>query len=85
MGEHELTSQFSPQPQRPTTKERDKWCKYWQAQGQAWRTEPEIDEERQEYLARCLTSMPAIEDDVYPFKDVKLNRADIEWLLATWS
>jgi len=84
MGEHELTSQFSPQPQRPTTKERDKWCKYWQAQGQAWRTEPEIDEERQEYLARCLTSMPAIEDDVYPFKDVKLNRADIEWLLATW-
>jgi len=84
MGEHELTSQFSPQPQRPPTKERDEWCKYWQAQGQAWRTEPEIDKERQEYLARRLIIMPVVEGGVYPFKDVKLNRADVEWLLAAW-
>ena len=27
--------------------------------------------------------MPDIEKGSYPFKDVKLNRADVEWLLAT--
>ena len=46
-------------------------------------TPPEIDNERQKYLAerRCIT--PDIEHGIYPFKDIKLNRTDIEWLLAT--
>src|SRR5437899_3132726 len=47
-----------------------------------WRTEPEINLERQNYLAQCLTTKPDIQQGTYPFKDVKLCRADIEWLLA---
>jgi uncharacterized protein YjbI with pentapeptide repeats len=48
-----------------------------------WRTQPGISEERQ----RLLTERRAIQADtkkgIYPFKGVKLNRADVEWLLAT--
>jgi Pentapeptide repeats (8 copies) len=50
--------------------------------GQAWRTEPEIDEERQKYLAERQAIVPDIEKSIYPFKDIKLSRADVEWLLA---
>jgi uncharacterized protein YjbI with pentapeptide repeats len=57
------------------------------ATGQAhlapWRTEPEIDRARQEELARCLTTIPDITRGIYPFKGMKLSRADVEWLLAT--
>ncbi len=45
--------------------------------------EPEINVQRQEVLAGCLKTPPDIEKDIYPFKDMKLSRADIEWLLAT--
>jgi uncharacterized protein YjbI with pentapeptide repeats len=58
------------------------WNEYWQKQGQAWRTEPEIDEERQEYLATRLGIPPDLQQGIYPFKNVKLSRADIEWLLV---
>lgn len=37
--------------QRPITDDRDAWYTYWEAQGQSWRTEPEIGEERQAQLA----------------------------------
>ncbi len=48
-----------------------------------WPTEAQIDSERQHYLT-CRRAVTAhIESGVYPFKDVKLSRADIEWLLAT--
>jgi uncharacterized protein YjbI with pentapeptide repeats len=47
-----------------------------------WRTEPEIDEKRQQYLAKQRSIPPNIEEGIYPFKDVKLDRADVEWLLA---
>src|SRR5947209_784466 len=56
---------------------------YWKAQGQPWRTEPEIDIERQKYLASRRLIPPNIEQGIYPFKNVKLNRADVEWLLST--
>ncbi|HLX56312.1 MAG TPA: pentapeptide repeat-containing protein [Ktedonobacteraceae bacterium] len=56
---------------------------YWERMGQPWRTEPEIDTERQEYLARRRAIPPDIKQGIYPFKDIKLSRADIEWLLAT--
>jgi uncharacterized protein YjbI with pentapeptide repeats len=46
-----------------------------------WRTEPEIDVERQEFLAGCLATIPDIKQGIYPFKDIKLSRADVEWLL----
>src|SRR5438067_1533956 len=56
------------------------------ATGQAhlapWRTEPEIGQERQEQLSRCLATAPDITRGIYPFKGVKLSRADVEWLLA---
>jgi len=49
----------------------------------SWRTEPEIDFERQEFLRQRLAVQADIQRGVYPFKDVKLGRADIEWLLLT--
>jgi hypothetical protein len=48
-----------------------------------WRTEPEISEEQQRYLAERRAIQPDIEKGIYPFKDIKLDRADVEWLLAT--
>jgi uncharacterized protein YjbI with pentapeptide repeats len=49
----------------------------------AWRTEPEIDGERQQFLRQRLTIAPDIRQGIYPFKDVRLSRADVEWLLIT--
>src|SRR5437588_2390151 len=70
-------------PQRPTTNDPKAWKVYWEAQGQPWRTEPEIDADRQKYLAERRAIVPDIEKGLYPFKDIKLSRADVEWLLAT--
>lgn len=67
----------------PITDDRDAWSTYWIAQGQPWRTEPEIDPKRQTELAQRRTVAPDLERGVYPFKGMKLSRADIEWLLAT--
>jgi hypothetical protein len=69
--------------QRPTTDDRDAWYAYWKIQGQSWRTEPEIDEKRQAQLAEYRAIVPDIQRGIYPFKNIKLGRADIEWLLAT--
>ncbi|MEO8954886.1 MAG: pentapeptide repeat-containing protein [Ktedonobacteraceae bacterium] len=51
--------------------------------GTPWRTEPLIASERQAYLAsrRAITANSAA--GIYPFNDIKLSRADVEWLLAT--
>lgn len=69
--------------QRPTTSDDNETRKaYWEAQGQSWRTEPEIDVERQEYLTKQQNITPNIEQGIYPFKDIKLSRADVEWLLS---
>jgi uncharacterized protein YjbI with pentapeptide repeats len=59
------------------------WRQYWQLQGQPWRTEPEIDAKRRAKLARRRAIVPDVEKGVYPFKGMKLSRADVEWLLAT--
>ena len=56
---------------------------YWKERGQPWRTEPEIDEERQKFLSERRSITPNSQQGIYPFKDIKLSRADIEWLLAT--
>jgi uncharacterized protein YjbI with pentapeptide repeats len=69
--------------QHPVNDDKESWKAYWKQQGQPWRTEPEIDTERQKYLAERRSIKPDIEQGIYPFKDIKLNRADIEWLLAT--
>src|SRR6266851_3531354 len=70
-------------PQRPINDDRDAWRDYWRVRGQPWRTEPEISAERQKYLAERQSITPDIEQGIYPFKDIKLSRADVEWLLAT--
>jgi hypothetical protein len=69
--------------QRPLTYDCTEWIPYWQAIGQTWRTEPEIETDRQNYLAQRRAIAPSIEQGIYPFKDIKLSRADVEWLLAT--
>src|SRR5205814_1532541 len=46
-----------------------------------WRTEPEIDPERQHFLITCLSTKPDVTQNIYPFKNIRLTRADIEWLL----
>ncbi len=66
--------------QQPMTDNREDWKIYWEAKGQPWRTEPEIDSERRKYLTMRRSAVADTENEVYPFKDVRLSRADIEWL-----
>jgi len=77
-------SKVPPSLQRPNTDDDRAWHAYWEAQDQPWRTEPEIDSERQQYLDEHLT-VKEREWERYPFKDSVLDRADVEWLLATYS
>lgn len=70
-------------PPRPTQSDPEAWKIYRQGRGQPWRTEPEIFAERMVELAQCRSIVPNIEKGIYPFKNIKLSRADIEWLLAT--
>src|SRR5258705_284830 len=69
-------------PRQPEGESRGAWRKYWIALSQPWRTEPEIDDERRQFLAERQAITPNISQDVYPFKGVALARADVEWLLA---
>src|SRR6266566_5361681 len=80
----ELEDNLSSRLQRPTTDNGSAWPAYWQFMGQDWRTEPEIDKKRQEYLEQCSSIVPDIKQSIYPFKGIKLSRADVEWLLATY-
>ncbi len=82
------TSGTTPKPQekisaQPAPDDREGWKAYWEERQQPWRTEPEIDAQRQEELARRRAIVPDIEKGIYPFRGMKLTRADIEWLLAT--
>src|SRR5215469_18810726 len=56
----------SPRPARPMTDDRATRIAYWQAQGQPWRTEPEIGTARQHELDECCARN--IEKGKYPFK-----------------
>jgi hypothetical protein len=77
--------------EHPTNDDRIAWEVYWaelqpkewfEAWGY-WRTEPEIDEGRKIYLTERRAIQPDINKGTYPFKNIKLSRADVEWLLAT--
>lgn len=68
---------------RPSKDDREAWKAFWKQREQPWRTEPEIEEERQAFLAERRNIVPDIKQGIYPFKDIKLSRADVEWLLAT--
>jgi uncharacterized protein YjbI with pentapeptide repeats len=72
-----------PSPTQPAPDDREGWKAYWGVHQQPWRTEPEIDQQRQAELEQCRAIHPDIEEGIYPFKGIKLNRADVEWLLAT--
>ncbi len=78
---------FSPleenQSLRPSLDDHEAWHVYWQSLELPWRTEPEIDLKRQQELEDQRGIVPDIEQGIYPFKGLKLSRADIEWLLAT--
>lgn len=67
----------------PVADDREGWHAHRAAQGQPWRAESEIDQKRQAELEQCRAIVPNIEQGYYPFKGMKLNRADVEWLLAT--
>lgn len=69
---------------RPVNDDKEAWRAYWIEQRQLWRWEPEIDEERQKYLATRRKVIPDFEQGIYPFKDIdpNLSRADVEWLLS---
>lgn len=69
--------------QRPGEQKRADWPAFWAKQGQPWRTEPEIDARRQAELTARRNITPEVLRGIYPFKGMKLQRADIEWLLAT--
>ncbi len=68
---------------RPSPDDRAAWLSYWRESNQPWRTEPEISTERQAYLEQCRATAPSIQRGIYAFKNVRLQRADVEWLLAT--
>jgi len=77
------TMQIPIKMERPLLSNYREWQPYWTAQGQPWRTEPEIDAKRQAYLAQRRAIVPDVRQNVYPFKNIALSRADVEWLLAT--
>jgi hypothetical protein len=72
-----------PQAEHPAHDDRRGWRTYWLNRGQPWRVEPEIDQERQAYLSERQAITPDLQQGIYPFRDVKLTLADVEWLLAT--
>jgi uncharacterized protein YjbI with pentapeptide repeats len=64
------------------------WNEYWaEVRKQQWRTEPKIEKERKDFLARRRDSPVDIKAGIYPFRDengpITLTRADVEWLLDT--
>src|SRR5260221_7930212 len=77
------SGQSSLQSIHPTKDDHAAWLAYWQEQNQPWRTEPEINLERRVELEKRRALVPDVEKGIYPFKGMKLDRADVEWLLAT--
>jgi hypothetical protein len=77
MQDHPSSSTFPS-----NTHDLETWKAHWKEQGQPWRTEPIIDEERQQRLLSYSQGDVDIERGKYPFKGVRLSRADVEWLLA---
>jgi uncharacterized protein YjbI with pentapeptide repeats len=67
----------------PTSDDKKEWEKFWKSKKQPWRTEPRISKERQHELDELRKIKSDDEQRNYPFKDIKLSRADIEWLLST--
>ncbi len=73
-------------PDAPTPDDRAAWSACWQAQGMPWRTAPESDAARQQYLTAHQAILPDTAHGRFPCRDERgsicLSRADVEWLLA---
>jgi uncharacterized protein YjbI with pentapeptide repeats len=67
----------------PSLDDAEGWKQYWANKSQSWRTEPEISCCRQHELSQRRLIQPESKKGVYPFGGMQLNRADVEWLLAT--
>lgn len=78
---HMQSERLNPQA-RPVLANRAEWQNYWNTLGQSWRTEPEISLERQQYLTERLAIQADLDEGIYKFRGIKLNRADVEWVLA---
>jgi uncharacterized protein YjbI with pentapeptide repeats len=61
----------------------ERWRRHWKERGWPWRREPEISLTRQQELTQRRETPVDIQQGIYPFKDMILTRADIEWLLVT--
>ena len=68
---------------RPSVDDAEGWKQYWANKSQSWRTEPEISWCRQHELSQRRLIPLEPEKGIYPFGGMQLNRADVEWLLAT--
>lgn len=75
------------QLQPPSIEDSKGWKTYWTALGMPWRSEREIHRERQQFLGERRKVLLDVEKGVFPFRDIngsiQLDRADVEWLLAT--
>jgi uncharacterized protein YjbI with pentapeptide repeats len=76
-------SKLLSKPQSPITVNPSAWRNYWYALKYTRCEEPSIDANRQAELERYRSISSNIEQSIYPFKNVRLSRADIKWLLAT--
>ncbi|HCF85950.1 MAG TPA: hypothetical protein DEV72_12185, partial [Ktedonobacter sp.] len=70
--------------QRPISDDPEAWRTYWNTQGWPWRTEPEISEKQKDYLKIRYCIAPDYGQDSYPFQNITLSRADIEWLIVAY-
>src|SRR5207248_902935 len=76
-------TKLSSKPQSPITVDPSAWRNYWYALKYTRCEELSIDANRQAELEGYRSIRPNIEQAIYPFKNVRLSRADIRWLLAT--
>jgi uncharacterized protein YjbI with pentapeptide repeats len=89
IAEHLLKGQQEPRPdlgsdvEYPSPRPPSAWPAYWSSHGQPWRTDPEVDSTRRRQLEAYLAVAPNPRQGTYPFRGVRLSRADVEWLLAT--
>ncbi len=60
------------------------WTAYWEEHGQPWRIEAEIEPARQQLLRKHLQIVADVTKMRFPFSEVALCRADIEWILANY-
>jgi uncharacterized protein YjbI with pentapeptide repeats len=78
-----MSERDQPPPPTPTSADPEAWRAYWATLGMPWRHEPAIDPARQRFLAERRAIQPDFPQGIYPFKDLALTRADVEWLLTT--